>query len=247
MFNNGSQIQLSTQQQMLMQQQSNNHLLNGFKTLSSVENPNISSLKSLAQQTIGSAGLDEHLMNSLSMNLSNMNLSNSSASSNPLNQLSHLNELSTSGQSSNNQTNDMHVDHSNLFKNNVSSQYLNFVQIEKFTLLFLKKNFKQLLIHQPNSQIMQESAPASSASPPSNINSVSSVPTNSNNISNVDTSLNVPSSVNSTSQQNQSQVFYQPFSNQTSKTISKQVLFQMHLLESAFRYPIIPLDSYRLK
>ena len=108
--------------------------------------------------------------------------------------------------------------------------------------------------------------PPSSVSPSSNLNSVSSVPTNqlsnnftSSNISNVDSSINnAPSSVNSSvntplvnsSSQSQTQNFFPSFgiANPLNKSaLSKQFLYQMHLLESAYRHPIIPLDSHRLK
>lgn len=107
--------------------------------------------------------------------------------------------------------------------------------------------------------------PPSSISPSTNLNSVSSVPPNlsnnfsSSNISNVDAPISVNNShnnnsvntplVNSTSQ-SQSQNFFTSFgsANPLNKSaLSKQFIYQMHLLESAYRHPIIPLDSHRLK
>ena len=120
--------------------------------------------------------------------------------------------------------------------------------------------FSQLLIHQQNSQIPISGNPPPSISPSNNHSSVSSVPTllntNFNNtISNVDTSINSPSSVNSATMVNstsysqaQNYLSALAIANPMNKSIlSKQFLYQMHLLESAYRHPIIPLDSHRLK
>lgn len=55
----------------------------------------------------------------------------------------------------------------------------------------------------------------------------------------------LPPMVNSN---NQLQSYYPPIAAQLNKSsLSKQFLYQMHLLESAYRHPIIPLDSHRLK
>lgn len=113
---------------------------------------------------------------------------------------------------------------------------------------------------------MQDSTPSSSVSPPNNLNSNNAGGNsgtnnnstgnnnnggggniNANNISNAEGSLNVSSSINSTSQ-NQSQMFYQPFTNPVSKNLlPKSLMFNIQLLEAAFRYPIIPMDSHRSK
>lgn len=108
------------------------------------------------------------------------------------------------------------------------------------------------MLHQRNSQMMQGNTPVSSVSPPNN-----NVPTNVNSlnsISNVDTK-NMSSNVNTIDQhvvnmpanQNQSQRMFPVFPAQQNKILSKQLYYQMQLLESAYRHPIIPLDSYRAK
>lgn len=121
--NGSSQLQLTAQQQQMLLQQQNSHLLNGFK-LPSADPQNLKSVTQ--QQNVSSSGLEDHIdnpmLNTLSMNINNMNLtSNNNANvANSFTQLSHLNDLSSTGQnSSSNST--MHVDHPNLFvKNNVS-------------------------------------------------------------------------------------------------------------------------------
>ncbi|UXI14395.1 CCR4-NOT transcription complex subunit 3 [Sarcoptes scabiei] len=247
-----NKFQLTPQQQYLLQQQQqqqqNNHILNGFK--------GIENLKGITHPTAGIPGstsvgvLEDHLLDNRMMSSMNLNMSTSNANSpniQNISQLPHLNEITNLSPNINNASMPImdHLNHPNMIKTN-------------------------MILHQQrnNSRLLQGSTPISSVSPPNTNNSTSSnnnpnIPTNLNssaNISLVETSGNktqIQSNINQQKPQIQSQNYYnqnQMFSNQSNQSMTnknivlpKQLYLHLQLLESAFRHPIIPLDSYRLK
>ncbi|XP_027196027.2 CCR4-associated factor Not3 [Dermatophagoides pteronyssinus] len=256
-------IQLTSQQQQYLLQ--NNHLINGYKGIANVEN-----LKGLAAAAAVAQGmLTPSVTNAASSGLDSDLLSGDTPQANAL--LSPALIANAGGQSAvlNNQLSAAHLNDLGPNQPNANQQQQSFQHLDHLNHANILKN--NLMMHQRQMQAVN--VPVSSVSPPSNMATIVNQqskqpppvpqPPNQSNISqqqvDVTKNANIQNQLNNLVNQQQqtqpnqppqSQNFYSStmLSSQPNKpTISKQTLFHMHLLDAAFRQPIIPIDSYRLR
>lgn len=267
-------IQLTPQQQQYLLQ--NNHLLNGYKGITNVEN-----LKGLAAAAVAQGMLPPSVTNTAPSNIDSDLIGGDTPQTNAL--LSPALMANAAGQSAvlNNQLSAAHLNDLAANQSNSNQQQQSFQHLDHLNHANLLKN--NLMMHQR--QMQTANVPVSSVSPPTNMATTvnqqnkpqqqqqqpqpppSQQPPNQMNISqqqvDVTKNANIQNQLNNLVNQQQqlqqqtqpnqppqSQNFYSStmLSSQPNKpTITKQTLFNMHLLDAAFRQPIIPIDSYRLR